>query len=422
MSTSEVSEVSATTDTYEVVASFHDEALLLGGDPAAVESYLTRLRAIAGQGMRVAGIDNASLANAASRLAGLASLLADSGKYVQLHRDSLNALKNCDLIPGGDGFFRLTTLADNGQFLAQLHWRPALLGPEAMMSAQMIAVQMALKSAIAQVEDAVRRVEDKVELVLEVARAHRAGDVLGNNLTISRMLDSLEKYGSLPDAYWDSVAVLGPALNVTVEQLRNHVVRILASFDRNLPVQQRAEKLRNAINDNRLGDALSLLVIAEESLHKWQRLNLARIESTQPEQLLRAIDEARELVNHHLREDVHIYRNAKEILDRFAKSEAIDGFRFWAVRELAKQRCALRDELDSFAKARHHQVETWADFHVPSVLDAAFATIEAAATTTNRALAAVGRGLVCFGAQLAEPLRGKHAEEGPNISGGKDFD
>ena len=105
------------------------------------------------------------------------------------------------------------------------------------------------------------------------------------------MVDSLEKYGSLPDAYWDSVAVLGPALNVTVEQLRNHVRRILASFDRTLPMSQRAEKLRNAINDNRFGDTLSLLVIAEEGLHKWQRLNLARIESTQPEQLLRAIEE-----------------------------------------------------------------------------------------------------------------------------------
>jgi hypothetical protein len=422
VSTSEISDMSATTDNDEVVVSFHDEALLLGGDPAAVESYLARLRATAGQAVRVAGIDSASLANAASRLAGLASLLANSGKYVQLHRDSLNALKDGNLVPVSDGFFRMTTSADAGQLLAQLQWRPAVLGPEAMLSAQMIAVQMALKSAVAQVEDAVRRVEDKVESVLEVARAQRAGDVLGNNLTISRMVDSLEKYGSLPDAYWDSVAALGPALNVTVEQLRNHVGRILASFDHTLPVQHRAEKLRNAINDNRLGDTLSLLVITEEALHKWQRLNLARIESTQPAELLRAIDEARELVDHHLREDVDIYRDAKETLDRFATSKAIDGFRFWAVRELAKQRSALRDEFDRFARARQHQVETWEDFHIPSLLDAAVATIEAAATTTNRALAAVGRGLVCLGAQLAEPLRSKPTEEQPNTAQGKGFE
>jgi hypothetical protein len=424
VSASKLSDVSAVTDTEtdEVVVSFHDEALLLSGDPAAVESYLARLRATAGQAMRVADIDGAALANAASRLDGLTALLADSGKYVQLHRDSLNALKNCALVPASDGFFRMTTLAADGRFLAPLQWRPAVLGPEAMMSAQMIAVQMALKSAVAQVEDTLRRVEDKVEVVLEVARAHRAGDVLGNNLTISRMVDSLEKYGSLPDAYWDSVAAIGPALNVTVEQLRNHVLRILGSFDHDLPVQQRAGKLRSAIGDNRLGDALSLLVITEESLHKWQRLNLARIESTQPEQLLRAIDEARELVEHHLREDIRIYQNAKEILDRFAKPEVLDGFRFWAVRELAKQRRALGDELDGFAKARHHQVETWEDFHIPSLLDAAFATVGAARATTNRVLAVVGRGLIGLAAQLAEPLRGKDSEQSPNLMHGTDSD
>nr|WP_231999187.1 hypothetical protein [Mycobacterium sp. 1081908.1] len=403
MSTSEMTD--------EVVVSLHDEGLLVGGDAAAVESYLARLRAAAGQAMRVAGIDGGSLA---SGLAGLTSLLADSGKYVQLHRESLDALKDGNLVPLGDGVFRVLT--DGGQFPAPLQWRPALLGPEAIASAQMIAVQMALTSAVAQVEDAVRRVEDKVDSVLEVARAQRAGDVLGNSLTITRMVDSLEKYGSLPDAYWESVVALGPALNVTVEQLRNHVRRILASFDHTLGVQHRAEKLRNAVSDNRLGETLSLLVIAEGALHKWQRLNLARIEVTQPEQLLRAIDEARELVDHHLREDVDIYGKAKEILDRFAKPAVLDGFRFWAVRELARQRRAVRDELDRFAEARHHQVETWEDFHIPSVFDAAFATIGAVGSTTGRALAAVGRGLVGLGAHVASPFRGNATDEEPDGS------
>ncbi|OBF12191.1 hypothetical protein A5730_04765 [Mycobacterium sp. ACS4054] len=396
----EVFERSARTDDDEVVVSFHDQGLLLGGDPAAVESYLTRLRAVGGQGMRVAGIDGASLV--ARRLAGLASLLAESATYVELHRDAVDALRDGNLVPLTEGVFRMTTGADPG-----LQWQPAVLGAEAMMSAQMLAVQVALKSAVAQVEDAVRRVEDKVEAVLEVARAQRAGDVLGNNLTISRMVDSLEKYGSLPDAYWDSVAVLGPALNVTVEQLRNHVRRILASFDHELPVQQRAGKLRNAFEDNRLGDALSLLVVAEESLHKWQRLNLARIESTQPEQLLRAIDEARELVDHHLREDIEIYESAKEILDRFATTAAIDGFRFRAVRELCRQRGALRDEFDRFAEARRHQVEAWEDFHIPSVFDAAVAALGAVGGVTGQALVGVGRGIVWLGAHVVEPFRGK---------------
>ncbi|ORA98807.1 hypothetical protein BST30_25390 [Mycobacterium mantenii] len=406
-----MSDVSAGIGDDEVVVSFHDESLLLGGDPAAVESYLTRLRAVAGQGIQVAGIDRASLANAASGLVGLAALLADCGKYVQLHRDCLDALKDGNLVPVGEGIFRMTTGIDTGPLLAQLQWQPAVLGAEAMMSAQLVAVQVALKSAVAQVEDAVRRVEDKVESVLEVTRAQRAGDVLGNNVTISRMVESLEKYGSLPDADWDSVAALGPALNVTVEQLRNHVSRILASLDHKLPVQARAEKLRNAITDNRFGETLSLLVVAEQALYKWQRVRLARIESTQPEQLLRAIDEARELVEHHRHEDVHIYQNAKEILDRFAKTSAIDGFRFWAVRELAKHRSALGEELDHFAEARRHQVEAWEDFNIPSFLDAAGAVVGVAWTSTARILAAAGQELARFGARLGNSSADEHPEE-----------
>ncbi|ORB69157.1 hypothetical protein BST44_26120 [Mycobacterium scrofulaceum] len=409
-----MSDLSATTGVDEVVVALQDESLLLGGDPAAVESYLARLRSIAGQGVRVAGIDSAALA---SGLVGLASFLADSGKYVQLHRDTVDALREGNLVPVADGVFRLTTGVDAGQLLAQLQWRPELLGPEVMLSAQMLAVQMALKSAVAEVEDAVRRVEDKVEAVLEVARAQRAGDVLGNSLTVSRMVDSLEKYGSLPDAYWDSVSALGPALNVAVEQLRNHVSRILASFDHTLGVQQRASKLRNAIDDNRLGDTLSLLVIAEEALHKWQRLNLARIEATEPDQLLRAIDEARGLVDHHLREDLDIYRSAKEVLDRFGQTAAVDGFRFWAVRELSRQRGALREELDRFAKARQHQVETWEDFHIPSVLDAAVAALEAVGSVTGRVLVAAGRGVVYLGGQVVGPFRGGRSEEPSRATG-----
>ena len=62
----------------------------------------------------------------------------------------------------------MTRSTGASELLAPLQWRPAGLGPEAIVSAQMIAVQMALTSAVAQVEDAVRRVEDKVESVLEV--------------------------------------------------------------------------------------------------------------------------------------------------------------------------------------------------------------------------------------------------------------
>ena len=62
------------------------------------------------------------------------------------------------------------------------------------------------------------------------------------------------------------------------------------------------------------------------------------------------IDDARELLAHQLAEDGNLYRSAKELLDHFAKPEAIEGFRFFSVRELSKQRSKLREELDRFAR------------------------------------------------------------------------
>lgn len=404
----------ATSDTDEAVVSFHDEGLLIGGDPAAVETYLQRLRHVAGRSMQVTGVDSASFGSSAGLIAGLAAIFGDTGKFVQLHPESVAALRQSELIPGSDGYYRMMTRAADGQFFAQLQWKPTSFSPTVAVSAQMLAVQIALQQSITRVEDAVRRVEGKVETVLDLARAAQAGNVIGNNLTLSRMVESLDQHGSLPQAYWESVAALGPELNVTVEQLRNYAGRILRSFDHSLPVKERAEKLRYTIASELLGESLSLLVVTEESLYKWQRLSLARIESTEPEQLLRAIDESRELLKIQLREDAALYREAKEILDRFAKPDAIEGFRYRSVRELMKQRAVLREELDAFAAARRNQVEMWEDFHIPGFLEAASAALDETKVTAGRALTVAGERITRLGTRLAAPsdkLKGKPREK-----------
>lgn len=398
-----------------VELSIQPEGLLVGGDPQAVEAYLSRLRLAAGKSMRVVGIDNASATSAAALAVGAATTMVDSGKFVQLHPDSINALRVGNWIPGTDGFFRMTTRSVDGTFLNQLQWAPAQIAPPQMMALQLIATQVALKTAIAQVEEAVERVEGKVESVLQLAEASRAGDVLGHHLSVHRAVEFLDKHGVVTDADWDTLASLGPTLNTTVEQLRNYVGRLLKSFDLQLPVQDRAAKLRRAVSDDRLAEALSLLVVAEQSLYQWQRLRIARVEATQPEHLQRVIDDVRDLLAHQLSEDGTLYRTAKELLDHFAKPEAIEGFRFFSVRELAKQRSALQCELDRFAEARRHQIEEWESVDTPSVLDAAAAALDAASDSAKRAIGAAGQGLIRIGEFLSEkgqPARISNAKKG----------
>lgn len=394
--------------TDEVEVSVHPGGLVVGGDQAAVEAYLSSIRTFAGKTMRVAGIDKSSISNAAGLLAGLAGILADSGKYVQLHPDSVTALRVGNWIPGTDGYFRMMTRGSGGQFLQQLQWAPAQIAPTQMLAVQLIATQLALKAAIADVEEAVRRVEGKVDSILNLAQASRAGDVLGNHLSIRRATDFLDKHAALPEADWEALASLGPALNVTVEQLRNHVSRILDSFDPDLPVQRRAAKLSAAVDEKQLGETLSLLVVAEDSLYRWQRLRLARVGDKEPEHRQRVIDDVNELIRHQLAEDGKLYQEAKSLLDNFAKPDPIEGFRIFSVRELAKHRAHLSEELDRFAQARRHQVEEWSNVETPSVLDAAGAVIDAVSESALKAVGAAGQGLIRVGEYLADKA---HAEK-----------
>ncbi|BBZ79497.1 hypothetical protein MANY_48340 [Mycolicibacterium anyangense] len=392
----------APADSEEVEVSVQPGGLVVSGEPEAVEAYLSRLRNVAGRTMQVTGINRSSIGNAAGLLAGMAGILADGGKYVRLHPDSVNALRVGNWIPGTDGYFRMMTRGHNGLFLQQLQWAPTPIAPPQMLAVQLIATQLALKSAIADVETAVDRVEGKVESVLNIAQATRAGDVLGNHLSIRRATDFLDKHGELPDADWDALAGLGPALNVTVEQLRNHVSRVLDSFEPNRPVQERAAKLRAAVEEKQLGETLSLLVVAEDALYRWQLLRLARIEEKEPQHRQRVIDDLNELIRHQLAEDGKLYREAKTLLDDFAKPAPIEGFRFQKVRELAEYRSTLRDELDRFATARRHQIEEWSNPDTPNVLDAAEAVIDAVADSALKVVGAAGQRLIRMGEYLAE--------------------
>ncbi len=370
----------------EVAVSVQPEGLLVAGDPSEIDAYVERIREAAGHAVGVMGMDKATLGNAAGLAAGAASFLGQTAKFVQLHPESVKAIHQGQLIPGMDGFYRMMTRGADKKFVSQLQWKQANLTPTRMMSLQMVAVQLALKTAIAEVEVSVQRVEGKVEEVLRLAHANRSGDVLGDRITIDRMAAYLDKHGSLSDADWDSIAGIGPALNRTVEQLRHHADRTLRSFDPTKPIQERASFIVNAVDGDQLGETLNLLVVAQESLFKWQRLRLARVEATQPEYVQQVLDDARDLLARQLIEDDALFQRAREILEAVAKTEAIDGFRIWSVQGLQRSLPALRSDVDRFGQARRAHMQDWDAFTAPTALDAASVVVERASETAAAAL------------------------------------
>lgn len=372
----------------DVVVSVQPEGVLVGGDPGAVDVYLQRIKTTAGHAVQVVGIDKATIGNATGVAAGAASFLGQSAKFVQLHPDSVDAIRKGQLIPGTDGFFRMMTRGVDKKFTSQLQWKPTEVNPARLMSAQMLAVQMALKTAISEVEDAVARVEDKVEEVLRLAQASRSGDVLGDRMSVDRMVAYLEKHGSFSDADWDWISGIGPGLNRTVEQLRQHALGTLKAFDPTRPIQDRAEFVVKAVENQQLGETLSLLVVAEESLFKWQRLRIARVEATEPQHLPKVLDDARDLLARQMAADGELYQRAQEVLDAVSRTDAIDGFRYWSVQGLARDLPKLREDLDRFANARRAQVLEWSEFSAPTPKQAVQAAAEIANQTATQALSA----------------------------------
>ncbi|MDX1874523.1 hypothetical protein SBI67_20580 [Mycolicibacterium sp. 120266] len=376
----------------EIVVSVQPEGLLISGDAGDVEAYIDRIRGVTRRVVDTVGIDKATLGNATGLAAGGAAFLGQSGKFVQLHPESMEAIRKGRLISGTDGFFRMVTRGADGKFVKQLQWKQTNVNPARLMSLQMVAVQLALTGAIAEVEESVKRVEGKVEEVLRLAHANRSGDVLGDRTTIDRMTAYLDRHGSFSDADWDSIAAIGPALNRTVEQLRHHADRTLRSFDPDKPIKGRAEFIVSAVQNGYLGETLSLLVVAQESLFKWQRLRLARVEATQPEHVQQVMDDARDLLARQLTEDGALYQRAHEVLAAVAKTDALDGIRIRSVQRLERDLPVLRADLDRFASARRAQLEEWQVFEAPSPKDAATAAIGRVGETANAALTATSGG------------------------------
>lgn len=398
----------------ELAVSVEAEGLLVAGNEKAVEGYLARVTGLVGEAIDVTGVSKSSLADTGAVAAGLSSVAAQSGSFVRLSPDSMKALQAHRALPGTNGFFRMTVVDEAGKFRNQLQWQKVALGPSRALSLQLLAVQIALSTSIASVEDAVVRVEGKVDRVLALVEASQTGDVVGHYATVNRLVTNLDDRGVLPTADWESVAGLGPLLVVTVEKLRDHVKRTLAGFDATQPVRDRADYLRRAVEDNRLGETLQLLVIAEQSLYLWQRLRIARVRATEPEHLSVVLDDARELLADYLDRDGELLVHARTELSNYADMRPLDGIYWGATHNLKHDIAKLKNDLDSFAEARGSQVMGWVDHDRPTVGDAVAelgTRVASAGDVAGRAISAgaanVGSGLERFGRGIGDFMGNK---------------
>lgn len=377
----------------ELALCVEPEGVLVCGNQSAVAKYIAELRGLATDALETADVSSTVLAHGAAAAAAGVSLAAQAGEFVRLSPATLQSLKTNHALPVGNGYFRGTLADAGGKFRHQVQWQRVDLVPTQLLSVQMLAMQVALATAIASVEESLARVEGKIERVLTLAEASRAGDVRGHFSVLSRLTGHLDNAQVLTNTDWESVASLGPDLVVTVERLREHIKRTLAGFDPTRAIQDRADYLRRAVEDNRLGESLHLLVISEQSLYLWQRLRIERVRSTEPDHLQMVLDDARTLLADNAEEDGALLQHAREHLADYARMDRLDGFRWGATHNLSHDIVQLRKDLDGFAEARGRQIAEWIDAERPSVSDAIAEVGSLAVSAGGAAAGVVGRAL-----------------------------
>lgn len=346
------------------------EGLLVAGDPDTVRKYIDKLRFNAVDAVQVAGVDAQSATAAAALATGLAAVGAQHGTFVRIDPKTVSMMRMFKVVPGDDGFSRMTLTDAAGRFVRQAQWqRVSMTGTQAL-AVQMTVTAIALQTTIASTAAAIERVEGKTDAILALVKASTIGDVLGHHQALVRIVGTLDETGQLPTTDWEAVAALGPTLEVVVERLRSHIGKTLEGFDASAPVQDRAKYLQQAVRDNHLGESLELLVVAEQSLYLWQRLRIERVRTAEPEHLELAVRTARQMLAEHLQADGQLLVKARAELASYAAIKPLEIARWMSGNQLKRDITQLREDLDNFATARRSQVQGWQDHEDPRVKDA----------------------------------------------------
>jgi len=174
-----------------------------------------------------------------------------------------------------------------------------------------------------------------------------------------------------------------------VERLRAYATRLVGDLPAGLKADERAERLDRAVREGRLGETLRLLIVAEQSLYLWQRLQVERVQRSEPEHLDQAIAGAHATLAEHLHADADLVEQLRMVLGEYGVLQPLEFYRKLSGRKLRKHVDELRGDLDYFVRARGIQLGTWDPLVAPTARDA-IGVVQTKAVDSGRALRAIG--------------------------------
>lgn len=299
----------------------------------------------------------------------MAAMTSAGGDYYKL--TAASAAKLAELGPRFDengsmfGFVR-----SGNQFAGNLRFDQVAFGPEQALALQSAAVSLALRSAIADVQAAVERVEDKIEDVQRHLRAQLNGDVIGTLRHLERVATATQQRGVLLEADWASVAGIRVDISRNLERLRDYVARQAGDIDARTRLPKREAKLDDFLEPGGGRDQLNLILISEHSLHLWEMLRIAQVRQREPQHVESAIDDARRSLAHERRQNEELVASVMECVDELRQVRPLEVHRVFSAREMRQTAADIHASLQEFARAARLPLPELSETVLPTVKDA----------------------------------------------------
>ena len=354
--------------------------ILLSGRAELVRSLVDRLTEVPTTRSHSLGAD---LAIALSSAIGAAK----TEEYVRLSPDSWDLLRQHGAIPGEDGYFRMFVHDSAKKIAGQLQWEKVSFGAEQALSLQVSAVGLALRAAILDVQQAVERVEVKLDQITKMLRSERRGDALGDHRTLTTLVERVRRSGQVSVADWTSIAPIGPEIGRDLEGLRAHIRSLLDRHDSGRTTWGRAGIAENLLSEEWLAETLALLAIVEHNFTLWQELRIAHVRGEEPWHLAETIADAKAQLQAQGESDQQILDALVAFATVVADPRLFDGLDPVNASRLIRARNEMDVLVRDFADQRLLDAEPLATEPFPKFLE----SVRHVSNTTTRGLAIAAR-------------------------------
>lgn len=248
-----------------------------------------------------------------------------------------------------------------GRYVSSTLVETAFMSAGGPLGLQIAALQKAFELAVEDIKEAIAEVGEKVDELLRLASAERLGRALGQRRILQRRVEEVRSGATLSDTDWSSIASLGVALEVGVEQVRDYLRRKVSALDGDQSAGVRATALEKAVAEGKLVEELQLLAQAERSLFLWQCLRVERVQSAEPQHLPATMASATATLREHLQADRDLASQLALRLASFASVGPLQLHNLSASRKLRKNLVPLRQGLDDFIRARELETQEWTE-------------------------------------------------------------